>query len=107
MLALSDLQPRGKERTVSSVVPFLNRVRTNACNLHEALKSAWHCHCSSGHKAMLQLERRDHERESDFNVLFVLRKHDKQGSDTIKGKLASSLNIVENLEIGAPNTNGC
>jgi hypothetical protein len=29
---------------------------------------------------MLQLERRDHERESDFNVLFVLRKHEEQGS---------------------------
>jgi hypothetical protein len=105
MLALSDAQPRRKEQTVSSVVPFLNRVRTNAYNLHEALKSAWHCHCSSAHKAMLQLERRDHERESDFNVLFVLRRHEKQGSDTSKGKLVSFLNVIDDIEIGASKTN--
>jgi hypothetical protein len=88
MLELSDMQPlsQGKEQTVSSIVPFLNRVRYNAYSLHEALKNAWHCHCNSTHKTLLQLEGRDHERESDFNILFVLRKYEKYGSYTSKGR---------------------
>jgi hypothetical protein len=98
MLALRDAQPRGKERAVSSVVPFLSRVRTNAYNLHEALKSAWHCRCSSAHTPMLQLERRDQDRESDFNILFVLRRHEKQDFDTSKGMLVS---LPYEIEIGA------
>lgn len=34
MLALSDAQPQWMDRTISLAVPFLNRVRANAYNLH-------------------------------------------------------------------------
>lgn len=85
MLELSDKQPQGKERALSSIAPFLDKVRNNAYSLREALKNAWHCHCSSTHKALLQLEKRDNEREADFNVLFVLQNLEKHASDSAEG----------------------
>jgi hypothetical protein len=64
-----------------------------------ALKSAWHCHCSSAHETVLQLERRDHERESEFNVLFLLRKHEEQSSNAGKAEPTSFLYTLSTTKI--------
>lgn len=55
-----------------SMATFFNRVMDNARNLHSVFKNGWHCGCSDPHRAMLQLERRAQDRESDFNALFLL-----------------------------------
>lgn len=55
-----------------SIATFFNRVMNNASALHSVLKKSWHCGSNEPHRAMLQLERRASERESDFKSLFLL-----------------------------------
>ncbi|PMD32612.1 hypothetical protein L207DRAFT_639906 [Hyaloscypha variabilis F] len=63
------LHEHGKDLSVAN---FFNRVMKNASALHSVLKKSWHCGSNESHTAMLQLERRASERESDFKSLFLL-----------------------------------
>jgi hypothetical protein len=72
MIELSDKQRLQGVRIVSSLVPFFGKIWQASSELYEALKTGWHCHCIVSHKALLQLERRIENLDSNFNVLFVL-----------------------------------
>ena len=71
MVASCDVPQRWTESN-SKLAPFFTKVRDNAHNIRTVLKNGWHCSCSSAHKAMLQLERRIDDRESEFSVMLAI-----------------------------------
>jgi hypothetical protein len=67
-----ELSDRQGVRIVSSFAPFFRKIWRTSGELYEVLKAGWHCPCIVSHKALLRLEWRFENVDSDFKILFIL-----------------------------------
>ncbi|EPE34411.1 hypothetical protein GLAREA_10105 [Glarea lozoyensis ATCC 20868] len=107
MVVLSDRQSvRGgfRSKTASSGLgPFFQKTRENANNLHELLKSSWHCCCEVSHKVLIQLERRVDHGDDNFNLLCYLPEtKEKMDDKNFANYLQHSVKVKISQQIDTP-----